>query len=80
MVDRIRAILFESGLKAVAQRYSVKMVFLEISQKSGLRYATLLKKRPWNKCFPVDFAEFLRTHFSYRTPPVAAFVALNDDL
>ena len=25
--------------------------------------ATLLKKRPWHRCFPKNFAKFLRTHF-----------------
>ena len=30
--------------------------------------ATLLKKRLWHRCFPVNFAKFLRT------PPVAALV------
>ena len=29
----------------------------------GLRSANLLKKRLWHSCFPVNFAEFLRTHF-----------------
>ena len=52
-------------------------VFLKISQNSqentcarasvnkvtGLRSATLLKKRPWHMCFPVNFAKFLRTPF-----------------
>ena len=33
----------------------------------GLRPATLLKKRLWHWCFPVNFAKFLRTFF-YRTP------------
>ena len=56
---------------------SVKKIFLEIlqnSQKStcaslffnkfvGLRPATLLKKRLWHRCFPVNFAKFLRTTF-----------------
>ena len=23
----------------------------------------LLKKRPWHRCFPVNFSKFLRTHF-----------------
>ena len=27
-----------------------------------------------HRCFPVKFAEFLRKHFFYRTPPVAAFI------
>ena len=30
---------------------------------SGLRPATLLKKRLWHKCFLVNFAKFLRTPF-----------------
>ena len=64
--------------EAVAQRCSVKKVFLEISQKftgkhlcqsfffnkvAGLRPATLLKKRLWHRCFPVNLVEFLRTLF-----------------
>ena len=32
--------------------------------KIGLRAATLLKKRLWHRCFPVNFAKFLRTPFS----------------
>ena len=28
-----------------------------------LKPATLLKKRVWHKCFPVNFAKFLRTPF-----------------
>ena len=35
------------------------------------RPATLLKKRLWHKCFPVNFAKFLRTTFFYRRPLVA---------
>ena len=48
--------------EAVAQRCSVKKVFLEISQNSqetpcqSLTPATLLKKRLWRRCFPVNFA------------------------
>ena len=29
----------------------------------GLRPATLLKKRLWHRCFPVNFVKFLRTPF-----------------
>ena len=29
----------------------------------GLRPATFLKKRLWHRCFPVNFAKFLRTPF-----------------
>ena len=30
---------------------------------ADLRPATLLKKRLWHRCFPVNFVKFLRTHF-----------------
>ena len=33
---------------------------------------TTVKKRLWHRWFPVNFAKFLRTAFSYRTPSVAA--------
>ena len=32
-----------------------------------------LKKELCHRCFPVNFSKFLRTHFFYRTPPVAAY-------
>ena len=48
------------------QRCSVKKVFLEISQNSQENTCarvsfliTLLKKRPWHRCFPVNFVKFL---------------------
>ena len=41
-------------------------VFLEIS-RSCLRPATLLKKRLWHKCFPVNFVKFLRRSFLQST-------------
>ena len=53
-----------------------KMVFLEISLKSqdlfqslfsnkvaGLRPVILLKRKLWERCFPVNFVKFLRTPF-----------------
>ena len=55
---------------------SVKQVILETSQNSQentyapvsfliklQRPATVLKKRPWHRCFPVNFAKYLRTFF-----------------
>ena len=56
------------------QRCSVKKMFLEISQNSQestcsmvfvliklqVWSATLLRKRLWHRCFPVNFAKFLR--------------------
>ena len=37
------------------------------SKVAGRRPATLLKKRLWHSCFPVNFAKFLRTPFSQNT-------------
>ena len=36
-----------------------------------VRPATLIKKRLWHKCFPVNFAKTSKNTFSYRTPAVA---------
>ena len=52
--------------EAVVQRCSVKKVCLEIlqnPQENTRRPATLLKKRLWHRCFPVNFVKFLRTPF-----------------
>ena len=46
--------------EAVVQRCSVKNMFIEISQNSQE-----------NTC---EFCEIFKNNFSYRTPPVAAFV------
>ena len=40
---------------------------LFFNQVAGFRSATLLKKRLYHRCFPVNFAKFFRTPF-YRTP------------
>ena len=45
---------------------------LFFNKVAGLRPATSLKTRLWHRCFPVNFAKFLRAPFPYRTPPVAA--------
>ena len=36
---------------------------LFFNKVAGLRPATLLKKRLWHRCFPVNFAKLLRTTF-----------------
>ena len=36
---------------------------LFFNKVGGLRPETLLKKRLWHRCFPVNFAKFLRTSF-----------------
>ena len=35
-----------------------------LNKVSGLRPKTLLKKRLWRRCFPVNFVKFLRTFIS----------------
>ena len=58
------------GVKETFHRISRPLEILQNSQEdtfSGLSTATLLKKRLWHRCFPVNFAKLLRTPF-YRTP------------
>ena len=73
----LRILINELNKEAVGHTCSVKKVFLEISQNSQENTcvrvsfliklqappATLLKKRLWHRCFPVNFAKFLRTPF-----------------
>ena len=40
---------------------------LFFNKVAGLKPATLLKKRLWHWCFPVNFVKFLRTPFSQNT-------------
>ena len=40
----------------------------------GLRPATLLRKRVWHRCFPVNFVKFLRTPFLQNTSGYCFFV------
>ena len=42
-------------------------VFLELLQNSQESPATLLKKRLWHRCFPVNFVKFLRRPFLQNT-------------
>ena len=46
--------------EALAQRCSKRCKFHKTDRKN-LRPATLLKKRLWHRCFPVNFVKFLRT-------------------
>ena len=51
-------------------RFTGKHLFqsLFFNNVAGPRSPTLLKKRPWHRCVPVNFVKILRTFF-YRTPP-----------
>ena len=54
-----------SFTEAVVRRFSVKNVFLEITQNSQenpcarVTFSTLFKKRLWHRRFPVSFSKFL---------------------
>ena len=67
---------FGGKFRSSHQRFCKKGVLRNFTKITGkhlcqsLRPATLLKKRFWHRCFPVNFAKFLRTPF-FRTPPVA---------
>ena len=54
----------ESVLRTFAKftgKHRCQSLFL--NKVAGLKPATLLKKRPWHRCFPVNFAKVLRTPF-----------------
>ena len=53
-------------VKCSRRRCSVKKTSLEIlqnSQEITCARVFFLKKRLWHRCFPLNFAKFLRTHF-----------------
>ena len=65
---------FATPIRSSHQKCSVEKVFLEISQNSQenscvrvLFMPTLFKKRLWHRCFPVNFAKYLRTPFLQNT-------------
>ena len=63
----------QSCMKKVFLRNFAKFTGKHLCQSlffkvADLRPATLLKKRLWHSCFPVNFAKFLRTSFLQDTP------------
>ena len=56
----IKKDVFKNFSKFRGKTLRQNLVFDEVV---GLRPVTLLKKRLWHKCFPVNFAKFLRTPF-----------------
>ena len=53
----------EKGVLKNFTKFTVKHLCQNhfLNKVADLRPATLLKKRLWHRCFPVNFAEFLRT-------------------
>ena len=80
------AVVWSFSVKTVLRNF-VKFTGKHLCQRlvfnniAGLRPATLLKKRIWHRCFPVNFLKFLNTFF-HRTPLVVAspfgYVTLED--
>ena len=66
--------------ESVAQKYSVKEVFLEISQNSQestcarVSFLIKFKKETLAQVFFCEFCEISKNILFYRTPPVAASV------
>ena len=72
-----RYLIFHQFSEAATGGVLLKKVFLEFSQNSqentcarvffnkvtGLRSVSLLKKRLWHRCFPMNLAKFLTTPF-----------------
>ena len=73
----IEGVLEKQIFKSSYRKYSIKKVFLQISHNSlqksvpdwscRCQYRTLLKKRHWQRDFPLNFAKFLRTSFLQNT-------------
>ena len=74
----LHLVFYRQKSEAVVQRCSVRKGVLRNFEKfwgkyrcqnllfnkvAGLRPATLLKRRLWNRCFPVHFSKFQRTTF-----------------
>ena len=65
--EHLRELLlfFETGFYVTSSKHLCQSLFF--NKVAGLRPATLLKKRLWDRCFLVNFVKFLRTHFSQNT-------------
>ena len=64
-----RGVILRKGVLGNSSKFSGKhkCQSLFFNKVAGLRPATLLKKRLWHRCFPVNFAKFLRTRFLQNT-------------
>ena len=69
-------------IEVCLSRFLTQIIFwtvIRFHYRSSRRPATLLKKRLWHSCFPVNFAKFLRTPFLQNTSGrlLLYFVSLN---
>ena len=56
----MKKVVLQNFVKFIG-KYLCQSLFCD--KVAGLRPATFLKKRLWNRCFPVNFAKILRTLF-----------------
>ena len=56
----IKKSVLKNFVKLTGKHLCQSLLFNKVA---GWRPATLLKKRLWNRCFPVKFSKFLRTPF-----------------
>ena len=57
----------KKGVLKIFTKFTEKHLGEDLFFNKGLRPATLLKKRLWHKCFPVNFVKFLRPLFLENT-------------
>ena len=65
--SRPEVFLKKCVLRNLAKFVGKYLCQISFSIKLQARPATLLKIRLWHRCFPVNFAKFLRTHFLQNT-------------
>ena len=60
---------YKKGVLKIFTKFTEKQLrqSLYFNKVAGLRLATLLKKRLWHRCFPMNFVKFLRTPFLQNT-------------
>ena len=59
------------------QEFNHKLSSGGVLYKSCPTPATLLKKRPWRRCFPASFAKHFKTNFYITTPVTASDLSNN---
>ena len=58
-----RELFCKKGVLRNLAKFTGKHLWQSLQTRKSLRPATLLKKRLWRRCFPVNFAKFRRTPF-----------------
>ena len=61
----VRKYFFRNFANLIIRKHLRQSLFF--NKVAGLRTATLLKKRPWHRCFVVNFEKYLKTPFLQNT-------------